>query len=153
VTYFADLAPFTYLGPTKGPALAVGWLEADHGYERGEVVLGVVEALERLFVHAWEPICAGGWHDCSLCPRKPTDGPITREIAGRRELLGVKNLLLPAGDVIYATPSLVIHYIEDHGYKPPDEFIKALLELDPAADEYEAECRRLFGESGWGVSS
>lgn len=150
MTYFADLAPFTYLGPTRARALAVGWLEADHDYPRGEVGPGAVEALERLFVHAWEPITAGGWHDCSLCPRKPTDGPITRLIAGRRELLGVKNLLLPAGDLIYAAPSLVIHYIEDHGYKPPDAFTDALLANDPSSDEYVAECKRLFGPGGWG---
>ena len=144
MTYFADLAPFTYLGPCSADALAVGWLEADHDYVRGDVPPDVVVALERLFQHAWEPVTAKGWHDCSLCGRQPGDGPITREIAGRRALVGAKNLLVPAGSVMYAAPSLVIHYIEDHGYKPPDEFVAALRALDPASDEYPAECARLW---------
>jgi hypothetical protein len=67
-----------------------------------------------------------------------------REIGGRKELLGVKNLLVPAGDVIYAAPSLIIHYIEHHGYKPPDEFLAALAALDPTGDGYRADCERIW---------
>ncbi len=147
MTYFADLAPFTYLGPCSGDARAVGWLEAEHDYLRGDVEPGVITALERLFQHAWQPVTTAGWHDCSLCGRKLEDGPITREIAGTHELLGVKNLLVPAGSVIYGAPSLIIHYIEDHGYQPPDEFLEALRLLDPTVDEYQAECERIWNGS------
>jgi hypothetical protein len=59
-------------------------------------------------------------------------------------LLGVKNLLVPCRGLIYAAPSLVIHYIEAHGYKPPDAFVEALRQLDPAAPPYRTECERLW---------
>jgi hypothetical protein len=144
MTYFADLAPIGYLGKNSGKALAVGWLEADHDYPRGAVGPDVVAALERLYQHTWQPVTAAGWHDCSLCGRKPEDGPITREIGGERELLGAKNLLVPAGSVIYAAPSLILHYIENHGYRPPDEFLEALRALDPTEEGYKAECVRIW---------
>jgi len=59
-----------------------------------------------------------------------------REIAGKHEMMGASNLLVPAGNVIYAAPSLIIHYIEEHGYKPPHAFLEALSAIDPTADEY-----------------
>jgi hypothetical protein len=144
MTHFADLAAFTYLGPCAGDARAVGWLEAEHEFVRGDVPSDAMGRLELLFQHAWQPVYAKGWHDCSLCGFTVKNPPIMREIGGRKELLGVKNLLVPAGDVIYAAPSLIIHYIEDHGYKPPDEFLEALATIDPTQDEYRAECERIW---------
>ena len=32
--------------------------------------------------------------------------------------------------IYYACPSLVIHYIEKHDYRPPDAFIDAVMSLD-----------------------
>ena len=148
MTYIADLAPFTYLGRCETKALAIGWLESGHDFPTGEVHTDLVPALEWLFHNAWEPICAGGWHDCSVCGRQPGDGPLTREIEGQRVLLGVKNLLVPAGDVIYGAPSLIIHYIEAHEYAPPNEFVDALLGLEREDVAYDAECRRLWGKAG-----
>jgi hypothetical protein len=144
MTYFADLAPFIYLGRSAGDVRGVGWLEGDHDFVCGDVPPGVVTALEQLFLHAWQPVTAAGWHDCSLCGRKESDGPLTREIGGTRHLMGVANLLVPAGDVIYAAPSLIIHYIEDHRYRPPDAFLEALAAIDPAADAYGSECERIW---------
>lgn len=144
MTYFADLAPLTYLGRCRGDARAVGWLEADHDFRRGDVAPAVVTALESLLLHTWAPVETSGWHDCSLCGRQPEDGPITRQIAGSHEVLGVRNLLVPAGQVIYGAPSLILHYIEEHGYQPPAEFIAALLTLDPTAAAYRVDCQRIW---------
>jgi hypothetical protein len=33
------------------------------------------------------------------------------------------------GNVIFASPNLICHYIAAHGYRPPDEFMAALLAL------------------------
>jgi hypothetical protein len=32
---------------------------------------------------------------------------------------------------VYAAPNLLYHYIEKHGYKPPDEFVEALMASHP----------------------
>ena len=39
--------------------------------------------------------------------------------------------------VIYAAPDLIFHYVESHGYTPPDEFIVAMREGPrPPSAEY-----------------
>jgi hypothetical protein len=30
---------------------------------------------------------------------------------------------------VYAAPMLVCHYVEVHGYRPPDEFVNAVMEM------------------------
>ena len=32
---------------------------------------------------------------------------------------------------VYAAPTLIWHYVTEHGYRPPDEFIDAVLADDP----------------------
>jgi hypothetical protein len=32
--------------------------------------------------------------------------------------------------VVYVAPVLVAHYVEAHNYRPPDEFIQAVLSAD-----------------------
>ena len=104
-----------------------------------------IAQLERLILHGWQPVCAAGWHDCSLCGRKPTDGPLMRPIAGEPTMIGAANLFVPASDVLYVAPSLVIHYVEDHGYLPPEEFLVALRAVEPTSARYRQACRRLWG--------
>jgi len=39
---------------------------------------------------------------------------------------------------IYAAPNLIYHYVTAHSYRPPDEFIQAVLEgRQPDTPEYE----------------
>jgi hypothetical protein len=45
---------------------------------------------------------------------------------------------------IYAAPTLIYHYVLEHQYKPPDEFVRALLTGPrPPSDEYRALLQRL----------
>jgi hypothetical protein len=37
------------------------------------------------------------------------------------------NLFVPDNTSVYVTPRLVLHYIEAHGYSPPDEFCAAVM--------------------------
>ena len=38
---------------------------------------------------------------------------------------------------VYAAPSLIFHYILQHGYQPPQEFIDAVMDSEnPDSDEY-----------------
>lgn len=40
---------------------------------------------------------------------------------------GTNNLLVPGEHEVYVAPELILHYIADHGYSPPEEFCSALL--------------------------
>ncbi|MEV6370954.1 HEAT repeat domain-containing protein [Micromonospora musae] len=47
-----------------------------------------------------------GWHDCDFC--------------GAFEGNGEYRYYLPDGEV-YAAPMMILHYVEEHGYRPPRE--------------------------------
>ena len=137
MTYFADLESCTYFSDDPAPALrSVGWLEDGHAYTKGAVAPEDVRALERLAVGTWQPMYAAGWHNCSLCGKTDEDDPYFRKIDGEEKLLGVDNIFVPSGDVMYVAPTLILHYIEAHGYKPPDEFLRAVRATDPSKPEY-----------------
>ncbi len=43
MTWFPDLSPYSYFGDEyAGGLLAVGWLEGDHDYQRGDVPTKVI---------------------------------------------------------------------------------------------------------------
>jgi hypothetical protein len=47
---------------------------------------------------------------------------------------------------IYAAPTLIYHYVVEHQYKPPDEFIEAVLKgPSPESEEHKTLLRR-FGK-------
>jgi hypothetical protein len=70
-----------------------------------------------------------GWHSCELCRVAPARG--------------VYNVWIPSDAALYVAPELVVHYIEAHQYRPPDEFIAAVL---ACPEQGTAEYLRLVGQ-------
>lgn len=104
---------------------AIGWLEGNHPYLRGPVPEEFLAALKRHVASAYQPVLFLGPHRCTLC--SDDEGPF-----------GIRNLLIPTPTLLYVSPELVLHYVEDHGYKPPDEFIAAVLACpDQNSPEFE----------------
>ena len=125
----------------------VGWLDGPQPFSQGTVSMGDIVLLEQLVVHTWKtPFSAGGWHDCTVCPRKPTDGPIMRDIGGQSTMLGAAEIYVPAGDTLYSAPNLILHYIEDHSYAPPEPFLAAVRQLDTTSPQYQQDCQRLYDQ-------
>ena len=153
MSYFEDLSRFRYLFGGSSAILNVGWLEAPRPFPRGAVAPEDVARLERLLVHGFQPAFAKGWHGCSLCGQTSTDPPIEREIGGQRRVLGADILFVPAGKRMFAAPSLVIHYIEAHGYRPPEPFLEALRHADPTSPAYRADCERIWNSGLVGLLS
>lgn len=114
--YFKDLSLYQYRGPSANDSLVtmnVGWLSKDKGYPKGMVN---DEFLAKLKALCAKPVnLCRGWHTCEFCD--PTD-PATGN--GEIRVVGVMG-------VTYAAPVMVAHYVEDHYYAPPDEFIRAVL--------------------------
>jgi hypothetical protein len=45
---------------------------------------------------------------------------------------------VPGGDLLFVAPEMVMHYIEQHGYRPPAEFVAAVLRSPlPDTEEYQ----------------
>lgn len=110
--YFADMA--TECQVDSGPGVrAVGWLDARHPFPTGPVSPVFVAALRRHLQHPWQPVATAGWHDCELCESKP--------------VTGCANVWIPDKSAVYVAPELILHYIEDHHYRPPIAFIAAVM--------------------------
>jgi hypothetical protein len=131
LTYYPDLSESRRAYPLKLPfnkVLHVGWLAKGHEYPTGETDAAVIGKLKVLAELPRTPkIQTLGFHPCHFC-----DNRFIHVTCVQREVpLGSAELLIPSThDVVYTTPDLVIHYIAEHGYRPPDEFIEAVKAFD-----------------------
>jgi hypothetical protein len=120
----------------RGPSVrAVGWLSAEHEFTKGTVAVAALDALRVLVREGYCPVALAGLHTCELCSRERGSG----------------NLLVPTGDLLYAAPAMIVHYVEAHEYAPPESFVQAVLACPapPQAAYYDA--LRPFG-AVWGYS-
>ncbi|AKF06695.1 hypothetical protein DB32_003844 [Sandaracinus amylolyticus] len=75
-----------------------------------------------------------GLHDCELCARP--ENTFFKRDAGLLLGSGEIRVFSPEGDV-FAAPNLIYHYVNDHKYRPPLQFIRAVAEGPvPFSDEY-----------------
>jgi len=118
----------------RGPYVrAIGWLSHEHSFSTGLVSLEFLHALRRHTCAPWQPIIAAGAHRCEFCPPR-SDG---------RFVGGSSNVWIPAEGVVYVAPVLVLHYIEAHGYCPPESFIRAVLDCpEQGTTAYRERMRR-----------
>lgn len=125
MAYFEDLSPCTYFEGLTGQLISIGWLAPGFDYETGDVSKEFFEALFNMLKKPWQPYAFAGREPCRLC--KFTHGMPSLTYLGEKVSIGANNLFLPDGGKAFVAPSLVIHYIDSHGYKPPAEFQAAVL--------------------------
>jgi hypothetical protein len=107
-----------------GPKVrAVGWLGTYYPFPVGSVEDAFVERLRAHISSAWQPPIAGGKHYCKLCPEHGAGGSVY--------------VWFPTPHLKYVAPELIVHYIESHCYRPPEEFIQAVMSCPPqGSDEF-----------------
>ena len=75
---------------------------------------------------------SAGFHNCELCHGEKEwypdgdAGPIVRWQNRQLRVYGHGHFLIHHNEKVYLSPVLIIHYLVDHGYKPPDVFIEAV---------------------------
>ncbi len=114
--------------------LAVGWLGKEvptTGVLPSECIEGLWEAFEaRLVVHDG----TAGWHNCELCEGEDEwypdgkVGPVVEWRGERHRVRGYGHFLVRWEDRVYIAPVLILHYILDHDYRPPEIFCTAVME-------------------------
>ncbi|HWG42388.1 MAG TPA: hypothetical protein VN688_06335 [Gemmataceae bacterium] len=117
VSFFEDLTPYTYFHPEEERAgtVNIGWLDRRHPFRTG-----LTSAVFRAKLHQ---LCqrrvkrTRGCHRCYFCK-------------GRDKPLGSAEMRVLGDGRVYAAPELVYHYVVAHAYKPPEEFIAAILAWD-----------------------
>jgi len=129
--FYADLTPYVYLPePADHPAQNVGWLAEGHPFPTGAVPAGFVDRLGRLALR--HPVHrTRGWEECAFCDG---DHPTEAEVDGERQPVGDAEIRVTGpDDRRFAAPTLVVHYVAAHGYRPPDEFVDAVMADDRAS--------------------
>lgn len=118
MAWYEDLAPCDYFGPDCTPCLrAVGWLEQGRPFPTGKVEVEVYARLLELLKEPWQPSFFMGFHRCELCQYEGETG--------------TRNLFVPADGLAFVAPEMIAHYMNAHGYRPPDEFCAAVLACPP----------------------
>lgn len=111
--------------PGSKQLLAVGFLDPRETCFTGTVSRAFFESLTLLLVDPWQPFVNAGRHPCPFC--RFTGGPAAVSFDGHDCSVGTSLLFVPGTTAAYVAPSLIAHYIDAHGYAPPEEFQRAVL--------------------------
>jgi hypothetical protein len=119
VSYFEDLTPYTYLHPEEEQpgTVNIGWLDPGHTFPTGETGEAFRAKLRGICQHRVKR--TRGFLSCYFCK-------------GRNRPHSSAEIRVVGVNRVYAAPEMVGHYVEAHGYRPPDEFIAAVLAWDPS---------------------
>lgn len=161
MSYFPDLSEYAYAVRVHLPnVLHVGWLEPEHSFETGPVEPAILEKLLHLAEHH-RAHQMRGYQLCRLSPECRARG-YDDDVEPHRMSLGSAEVWIrdPTSHVIYASPCLIVHYIQHHAYRPPDEFMRAVEAFDPAQWDPRAESHNIITEAyraaaiakGWDVN-
>ncbi|BCB74762.1 hypothetical protein GCM10022251_78920 [Phytohabitans flavus] len=110
----------------------VGWLDAPHPFEQGPIPDGFAAALLDIIAGPRTNVMRG-YHDCSFCPQRSMSSIPTADHATGTLVLGHSEIRVPSTrrDTMFAAPSLIVHYVTVHAYRPPSPFIAAVQQHDP----------------------
>jgi hypothetical protein len=144
MAYFEDLTPYEYfensIGIDKKPVLNVGWLTNTQKFETGAVP---EEFKAKLFYHCLDRFLVNltfGWHVCEICgvpDEKWLESYFKSEQGEKYMNEGNGEIRVIGKSAVYACPALIYHYVVEHQYKPPDEFVEAIFTgPEPGSDEH-----------------
>jgi hypothetical protein len=142
--YFPDFSNYSYLtGQSLPDVLNVGWLDQSMPFSKGTVPKPLVDQLKSWFrVARVNPM--RGIHECNFCrteqwPLLPLHENPSISVEDRVLFLGNWEIWIPASKgKVYSAPALIIHYVDVHGYCPPEAFISAAMN-DDAMSNWNAE--------------
>lgn len=128
--HHSDLSEYK-ITPESAPegtaVLAVGWLDREHDFPTGDVPQEFIDTLAELCA-SYGYVRMRGWEACELDHPDGVVHPIIIEINGKETRLGNAEIRVATEDgTILAAPNLVYHYVTAHHYRPPEEFIQAVL--------------------------
>ena len=128
MAFFKDLTPYTYHRKNLVPnGLNVGWLSEGEPFPKGNVDSKLLDKLDELVLNPMHLM--RGVHHCEFCPP-----PIYRRVEGKcaSELVrdspkGNGEIWVEGpGEVVFVAPVLITHYIHEHQYLPPRQFLDAV---------------------------
>lgn len=138
--YFADLSAYeTDDGLVIPDVLNIGWLGLKSDFKKGELSEDFVDKLKRLIEissFSSTKLVMGIWRGtfncplCGICDRDiQKNWKVQKKIAG----LGTAEIWIPSShreEIYYSSSTWLCHYIIDHQYLPPAEYIESVLLVD-----------------------
>jgi hypothetical protein len=126
--FFPDLGTYDYYSTRPFPGVrTIGWLDDEHPFPKGDASADIIDKL-RLVVMGNERVNVvvnpiRGVHPCNLCGADRFPNSDLR--------MGSTEIWIPYDlGKFYAAPSMIFHYIEDHQYEPPRQFLEAVANLN-----------------------
>jgi hypothetical protein len=104
------------------PLRTIGWIEHPEPFSTGAVPGELIPRLKAMIDKTravYSQYNFRGVKSCSICEFEglPSPGPIWSQ----------ENIFIPSPSAVYVAPGGIVHYIEAHSYRPPEEFVKAVL--------------------------
>lgn len=143
MAFFVDFSKYKYKNRQEENTVNIGWIEGTKDYCTGEVT-------KEFLLYLWEYMkfpfyqTRGIYHNITL------DGENAMFIAvfdgyeipmGSYEIRVIDKL----NNLVYAAPDLILHYIINHHYLPPKEFIEAVKNgPKPNSKEYNLYVHNIF---------
>jgi hypothetical protein len=139
--WYQDLSVFAE-HPTKEMRglLAVGWLQPDKSFSTGPASKEFFTKLCQLTQNdIWVPWASGGVHFCEFCRFTGGNGAFHYTGgSGVFEFEGysvagccTSEIYIPGDNAIYMSPMSILHYMDCHGYCPPEEYVNAVMQCPP----------------------
>ena len=121
MTWFEDLTRYRYFvrGNRRARSYNIGWLDKDHSFPQRKSSKVLISRLLNLC--SVRVNSTRGLHPCYWCKKY-----ITAAFRGQKLKLGSAEIRVFGDDKIYAAPNLIYHYVAEHNYRPPQEFLNAL---------------------------
>ncbi len=92
---------------------AIGYLSLEEPFEKGTVPIGFIDKLK---ASDGLRIMSLGSHDCEFChPSNPAKSSTEQILRDKKN------------KIQYQFPQMIFHYIEEHNFKPDNEFIEFIM--------------------------
>ncbi len=149
MTFFQDLTPYQYFlrhEPVGLTPVNVGWLGYGRPFTQGQTSQEFKDRLLGFCSDKYVVHIARGFHVCELCDVTLDQWYDEDKDDHSKYGAGTEWMSIGDGEIrvigeagIYAAPTLIYHYVIEHGYQPPDEFIEAVLKgSGPGSEEHQA---------------
>lgn len=139
---FGEFPEFSaYRTPPRGPeVIRVGWIGKSFQVNETSLTIDLQLAMQQLRklicvsynrqqIHH-SNFTTGAIRGPSLrCPVCYTGEPVVH-CQGEDVKINSFEIWIPSATCVFASPGLILHYVEDHGYVPPQAFLNAIAEVN-----------------------
>ncbi len=123
MTEYKDFSRYKYWSTLFCVAKNIGWL-GEGDFNTGKVDFAFIEKLEAFCCYRVN--LTRGFQECPFCG---ASGLAITNQKGNKIYIGDAEIRVKSKKGrIFAAPTLIIHYVKEHSYLPPQEFIEAIME-------------------------